>query len=46
MQLITPIYNMIWFADLDPLAIVEVYEQVDTMLSKIKNIVEPSDENL
>jgi hypothetical protein len=41
-----PIYYMIKFADSDRPIIGEVYEQMDSMLGQIKDIVEPKDVNL
>ena len=41
-----PIYNMIRFADTDKLVIGEVYEQMDTMLGEIKDIVNNRDPDL
>jgi len=38
-----PIYNMIRFADIDKPMIGEVYEQMDTMLGQIKDIVQKYD---
>jgi hypothetical protein len=46
LQFIKPIYNMIKFADSDQPIIGEVYEQMDSMMGKIKDIVEPRDVNL
>ena len=43
LQFTKPIYNMIWFADTDKLMIGEVYEQMDSMLCHIKDIVQPKD---
>jgi len=41
-----PIYHMIRFANTDKPVIGEVYEQMDTMLGQIKDIVHNSDPNL
>ena len=41
-----PIYNMICFADTDKPVIGEVYEQMDSMLGQIKDIVKDNDPNL
>ena len=41
-----PIYHMIRFADTDKPVIGEVYEQMDTMLGQIKDIVHNNDPNL
>jgi hypothetical protein len=41
LQFTKPIYNMIQFADTDQPVIGEVYEQMDSMLGQIKEIVEP-----
>jgi hypothetical protein len=41
-----PIYNMIKFSDSDQPIIGEVYEQMDSMLGLIKDIVEPRDVNM
>jgi len=41
-----PIYNMIRFADTDKPVIGEVYEQMDTMLGEIKDIVNNRDPDL
>ena len=41
LQFTKPIYNMIRFADIDQSVIGEVYEQMDTMIGQIKDIVEP-----
>ena len=38
-----PIYSMIQFADTDKPVIREVYEQMDSMLGQIKDIVDPKD---
>jgi hypothetical protein len=46
LQFTKPIYHMIKFVDSDRPIIVEVYEQMDSMLGKIKYIVEPRDVNL
>jgi hypothetical protein len=46
LQFTKPIYNMIRFADSDRPIIREVYEQMDSMLGQIKDIVEPRDVNL
>jgi hypothetical protein len=43
LQFTKPIYYMIKFADLDRPIIGEVYEQMDSMLGKIKYIVQPRD---
>jgi hypothetical protein len=43
LQFTKPIYNMIKFSDLDRPIIGEVYEQMDSMLGLIKDIVEPKD---
>ena len=43
LQLTKPIYNMIRFADTDHPTIGEVYEQMDSMLGHIKDIVEQRD---
>jgi hypothetical protein len=40
LQFTKPIYNMIRFADTDKPVIGEVYEQMDTMLGQIKDIVQ------
>ena len=42
----TPIYNMIRFADTDKPVIGEVYEQMDTMLGEINDIVHNRDPDL
>ena len=41
-----PIYSMIRFADTDKPVIGEVYEQMDSMLGQIKDVVKESDPNL
>eukprot|EP00253_Pinus_taeda_P004520 PITA_04520 len=41
-----PIYHMTWFADTDNPMIGEVYEQMDTMLGQIKDIVHNRDPDL
>lgn len=41
-----PVYHMIWFADTDKPVIGEVYEQMDTILRQIKDIVHNNDPNL
>jgi hypothetical protein len=41
-----PSYNMIQFVDSYQPVIGEVYEQMDTMLGHIKDIVQPSDVNM
>jgi len=41
-----PIYHMIQFADIDKPVIGEVYEQMDTMLGQIKDIVHNNDPDL
>ena len=41
-----PIYHMIRFADTDKPVIGEVYEQMDTMLGQMKDIVHNNDPNL
>jgi hypothetical protein len=46
LQFTKPIYHMIKFADSDRPIIGEVYEQMDSMLGQIKDIVEPRDVNL
>jgi hypothetical protein len=46
LQFTKPIYHMIKFADSDRPIIGEVYGQMDSMLGKIKDIVEPRDVNL
>jgi hypothetical protein len=46
LQFTKPIYNMIKFANSDRPIIGEVYEQMDSMLGQIKDIVEPKDVNL
>jgi hypothetical protein len=46
LQFTKPIYNMIKFSDSDRPIIGEVYEQMDTMLGLIKDIVEPKDVDL
>jgi hypothetical protein len=46
LQFTKPIYHMIKFANSDQPIIGEVYEQMDSMLEKIKDIVEPRDVNL
>ena len=46
LQFTKPIYNMIRFADSDQPVIGEVYEQMDTMLGLIKDIVKPRDPHL
>jgi hypothetical protein len=46
LQFTTPIYNMIKFSDSDRPIIGEVYEQMDSMLGMIKDIVEPRDVNM
>jgi hypothetical protein len=46
LQFTKPIYYMIKFADSDRPIIGEVYEQMDSMLGQIKDIVEPRDINL
>ena len=46
LQFTKPIYNMIRFADSDQPVIGEVYEQMDTMLGLIKDIVKPKDPHL
>lgn len=43
LQFTKPIYNMIRFADTDKAVIGEVYEQMDSMLGHIKDIVQPKD---
>ena len=43
MDFTKPIYHMIRFADTDKPAIGEVYEQMDTMLEQIKDIVHKND---
>ena len=43
LQFTKPIYYMIRFADSDKPVIGEVYEQMDSMLGQIKDIVEPKD---
>jgi hypothetical protein len=43
LQFTKPIYNMIKFSDSDRPIIGEVYEQMDSMLGLIKDIVEPKD---
>ena len=40
LQVTKPIYNMIRFADIDQPVIGEVYEQMNSMLGQIKDIVE------
>jgi hypothetical protein len=46
LQFTKPIYNMIKFSDSDRPIIGEVYEQMDSMLGLIKDIVEPKDVNM
>jgi hypothetical protein len=46
LQFTKPIYHMIKFADSDRPIIGEVYEQMDSMLGQIKDIVDPRDVNL
>jgi len=46
LELTKPIYNMIRFADTDKPVIGEVYEQMETMLGQIKDIVQDDDPNL
>jgi hypothetical protein len=46
LQFTKPIYSMIMFADIDQPVIGEVYEQMDSMLGQIKDIVELRDEIL
>jgi hypothetical protein len=46
LQFTKPIYHIIKFADSDRPIIGEVYEQMDSMLGKIKDNVEPRDVNL
>ena len=46
LQFTKPIYYMIKFADSDRPVIGEVYEQMDSMLGQIKDIVEPRDTTL
>ena len=46
LQFTKPVYNMIRFADTDHPVIGEVYEQMDSMLGQIKDIVEQGDANL
>jgi hypothetical protein len=46
LQFTKPIYHMIKFADSDRPIIGEVYEQMDSMLGQIKDIVQPKDVNL
>jgi len=46
LQFTKPIYNMIRFADSDQPVIGEVYEQMDTMLGLMKDIVHPRDPQL
>ena len=41
-----PIYHMIRFADTDKPVIGEVYEQMDSMLGQIKDVVKDNDPNL
>ena len=43
LQFTKPIYNMVWFVDIDKPVIREVYEQMDSMLGHIKDIVQPKD---
>ena len=43
LQFTKPIYHMIRFADTDKSVIREVYEQMDSMLGHIKDIVESKD---
>ena len=43
LQFTKPVYNMIRFADIDQVVIGEVYEQMDSMLGHIKDIVEQRD---
>ena len=43
LQFTKPVYNMICFADTNQPVIGEVYEQMDSMLSHIKDIVEQRD---
>ena len=43
LQFIKPVYYMIRFADTDKPVIGEVYEQMDSMLGQIKDIVDPKD---
>ena len=43
LQFTKPIYHMIRFADTDKPVIGEVYEQMDSMLGQIKDIVESKD---
>ena len=43
LQFTQPVYNMIRFADANQLVIGEVYEQMDSMLGHIKDIVEQRD---
>jgi len=43
LQFAKPIYNIIKFADLDWPIIGEVYEKMDSVLGKIKEIFEPRD---
>jgi hypothetical protein len=46
LQFTKPIYNMIKFSDSYRPIIGEVYEQMDSMLGMIKDIVEPKDVNM
>ena len=46
MEFTKPIYTMIRFADTNKPMIGEVYEQMDTMLGQIKDIVHKDDPNL
>jgi hypothetical protein len=43
LQFTKPIYIMIWFAYIDRLVIGEVYDQMDSMLGQIKDIVQLKD---
>ena len=43
LQFTKPIYNMIRFANTNKAVIGEVYEQMDSMLGHIKDIVQPKD---
>jgi hypothetical protein len=43
LQFTKPVYNMIWFVDMDQLVIGEVYEYMDNMLGQIKDIVASKD---
>lgn len=43
LQFTKPIYNMIWFVGTNKLVIGEVYEEMDSMLGHIKDIIPPKD---